>query len=41
MELEIERMKLLQEEKLEFEWLQFERTKIKAQKELETHEIEI
>ena len=37
MEREIERMKLSQEEKLEFERLQLERTKIEAEKELKTH----
>ena len=37
MEREIERMKPSQEEKLEFERLQLERTKIEAEKELKTH----
>ena len=41
MEQEIERMKLSQEEKLEFEKLQLERTKIESEKELKTHGIEI
>ena len=41
MKKEIERIKLSQAEKLEFERLQLERTKIEAEKELKTHEIEI
>ena len=41
MKQEIERIKIAQAEKMEFERLQLERTKIEAEEELKTHEIEI